>query len=170
MNNRLGMTIVKHPRRWAAGVVAAMAGVLLAGALVVPVSFGAAPTGPPRFEEEHLGGLPRFFSTRAQIVVNLVAEHLATRWTAYYGPGPAGPWTEVNSGEISEHNALASNGERIDIGTFDHELDRVGLREAVFLRGLKPGTSYDARFVAKNADGEAEEVVPPFKTLPVDKP
>ena len=40
---------------------------------------------------------------------------------------------------------------------------------AVFLRGLKPETSYDVRFVAKNADGEAKEVIP-FKTLPVEKP
>ena len=65
--------ILNHPRRIAAGVVAVVAGALLVGVLLVPVSFGAAATGPPRFEKEREEGLPRFFSTRAQIVFQLYA-------------------------------------------------------------------------------------------------
>ena len=98
--------ILNHPRRIAAGVVAVLAGALLAGVLLVPVSFGAAPTGPPHFECTSNDGFEAFFSTRAQLVCTLVPEHLATKWTAYYGPGPAGPWTEVNSEQISESGSV----------------------------------------------------------------
>jgi hypothetical protein len=75
----------------------------------------------------------------------------------------------VNSKEISESDAVGAGSEPVEIGTPDHELHHDARHDAVFLRGLKPGTSYDARFVAKNADGEAEVVIP-FKTLEVEKP
>ena len=165
MSHRLGMTIVHYPRRIAAGVVAVLAGALL----LASVSFGAASTGPPRFvcTGQHL--IEAFFSTRAQIACEVAPEGLATKWTAYYGSGPAGPWTEVNSEEISESVAVGTGSEPVEIGTPDHELVHNARHGAVFLRGLKPGTSYDARFVAKNADGEAEVVIP-FKTLEVEKP
>ncbi|HTC58548.1 MAG TPA: fibronectin type III domain-containing protein, partial [Solirubrobacteraceae bacterium] len=98
------------------------------------------------------------------IGLNLNNEDLATTWSAQYGTGPTGPWTDVNSGEVT-----GTGGGKVSIGVLDHELEHNGQKEAYFLRGLKPGTSYYARFVAKNSDGEAEKVIP-FKTLPVGKP
>jgi hypothetical protein len=167
MRNRLGSFLVNHPRRIAAGVVAVVVGVLLAGVLVVPVSLGARATGPPRLVEVSQA----IFSTRAQIGVELKDEFLATKWKASYGSSPTGPWTEVNAGEISQEAAANSEGERVEIGTHDRLLNG-GASEEVFLRGLKTGTSYYARFIAENADnsGKPAEDVIPFETLPVEKP
>ena len=109
-----------------------------------------------------------FFSTRAQIACEVAPEGLATKWTAYYGSGPAGPWTEVNSKEISESARGGGPGaNQLKSVLPITNCTTMPRHDAVFLRGLKPGTSYDARFVAKNADGEAPEVVIPFKTLEV---
>ena len=169
MSRRLGSVIVNHPRRMVAGVAAIVAGMLLAGVLLASVSLGARPTGAPRFSEA-----PRneeVFSTRALIALELYPEGLATKWTAQYSSaGPNGPWTEVNGGEIP---GLAYEGENttVQIGLQDHA--RSGsTEEPVLLRGLKPETSYYARFTAENADdkGEPVEKVIPFKTLPVEKP
>ncbi len=162
MRNRLGSFLVNHSRRALVSAVVVVAGMLL----FASVSLGAE-TRQPRFERIQN---EEFFSTRAIIELRLELGLLATKWTAYYGTSPTGPWTQVNSEEVPK--ATESSDETgIAIGTPESELGSSGHdnNSALFLRGLKPGTSYDARFVAENSDGTVEEVVP-FKTLPIEKP
>ena len=167
MSRRLGSLIVKHPRRMVAGVAAIVAGMLLAGVLLASVSLGAGPTGPPRFSEALQN--EEVFSTRALIALGLYPEGLATKWTAQYSAGPTGPWTEVNSGEIPPPY---KGGNTVQIGFRDHTVNSRTVLEPFFLRGLKPETSYYARFTAENAadEGAPVEKVMSFKTLPVEKP
>ena len=169
MRNQVRLPPVNHPRRMVTGVAAIVAGMLLAGVLLASVSLGAGPTGPPRFEESGSYNNEEVFSTRALIARELDPEGLATKWTAQYSSaGPNGPWTEVNSGQIE-----GACCKTVQIGVRDHSISAPkGAQEPVLLRGLKPETSYYARFTAENADDEGAPVqkVISFKTLPIAKP
>ena len=170
MRNRIRFPPVNHRRRMAAGIAAIVAGMLLAGVLLASVSLGAGPTGAPRFEEIGSNNNEEVFSTRVLIARELDPEGLATKWTAQYSSaGPTGPWTEVNSGEIPPPY---KGGNTVQIGFRDHTVNSRTVLEPFFLRGLKPETSYYARFTAENAadEGAPVEKVMSFKTLPVEKP
>ena len=162
MRDRLGSFLYHRPWRVLAGVVVALVGMLL----FTSVSLGAQQRTRPIFG--HIEN-KEIFSTRALIVIHLETGYLATKWTAYYRTGSTGPWTEVNSEEVAEPTVSGSDGAYVEIGAPDNEEGSDHDGRAVFLRGLKPGTSYEARFVAENTDGTAEEVIP-FQTLPVEKP
>ncbi len=160
MSSRLVLILTTRRIGVAAGTAAVLVGLLLA----VSTSLGASPTGPPRFS----GVLnEEFFSTRAMIALGLRAEGLVTKWTAYYGTSATGPWTTVNDG-IDDAKASEAT---IQIGAHDNQMGTGGSggEYDVFLRGLKPGTPYYARFVASNEDGSAEEVIP-FTTQQVATP
>jgi hypothetical protein len=110
-------------------------------------------------------------STRVTIEVELENGQLATEWRAEYAPaeedGKAPPkggaaWKVVDSGETT----AASGGNPIYLGVFDPGEEGFAPR---LLRHLTPDTSYYARFVAKNKDGEEVYEIP-FKTLPAGKP
>jgi hypothetical protein len=139
--------------------------VSVAGALVVGLglfasgSLGAGQSGPPRFVDGRND--VETFSTRVLITVNVAPEESATKWTASYREGEHGEWKPVNGGEITKPEP--NEEDTLYIGAED-----IGLNTHL-LRGLKPGTSYDARFTAENADGSQEEIVP-FKTLGVERP
>jgi hypothetical protein len=163
MRNQIKSSLHRHPRRVLAGA---------AGALVVCMlvfaggSLGAEQNGPPRFD----GVLNNeAFSTRASVFVDVQPEGLATKWTASYSEQHEGPWTAVDEGEIADDLTV---GNHIYIGAVDKEVTSVGEDNAIFLRGLKPGTSYYARFTAENADDQGKPVkkVVEFKTLLVAKP
>jgi hypothetical protein len=143
----------------AAGLVVVAAGMLL----LAPFSLGASSGGPPRFTK-----IPskEVFSTRVRIALNLDPESLATKWTAEYGTNPNGPWTPVNSGEVTQEQAEGSHVQGVEVGAKE---TKNGRSHISFLRRLTPGTPYYVRFVAENKDGEAIETVP-FTTLPVEKP
>jgi hypothetical protein len=81
---------------------------------------------------------------------------LETEWKAEYSESSGGPWIEVNKET------------RIGTPSEDSAAIFIGAQDRV-LRHLAADTQYYARFWAKNADGEAEYVIP-FKTLPVGKP
>jgi hypothetical protein len=171
MRNQLRLFIRRHPRRVVAGVVAVGAAMLLLSS----VSLGAGSGGPPRFEgifeRAGPGGYNEFLSsTRVKLEAAMVAERLDTKTESYYSTEPDGPWTLVNSNTYSE-NAHNNSIQPVPLGVPDNpEGERISIGEPeAFLRGLTPDKSYYARFVAKNADGGAEEVIP-FKTLPVEKP
>jgi hypothetical protein len=172
MRNQIGSSLNGHPRRVLAGVVGALVVCML---VFAPGSLGAGQTGPPRFEPKSTYEVKEVFSTRALISERLVPEGLATKWMASYSEKVEGPpWTFVNGGELE---ALGGNEyTRVNIGALDNESGSGAPgstdNEAFFLRGLKPGTSYYARFAAENADNDGKPVedVIPFKTLPVEKP
>jgi len=172
MRNQIGSSLHGHPRRVLAGVV----GVLVVCMLVFAGgSLGAEQNGPPRFLDELVNNskepfYKEEFSTRVRVYVKVAPEELVTKWTASYREHEGEPWTAVNGGEIAQG---LEGGDELDIGAEDvgPEHGR-GPGEGIFLRGLKPGTSYEARFTAENADdqGKPVEEVVPFKTLPIAKP
>jgi hypothetical protein len=151
----------------AAGIgrsLVAVVAVVVGALLFAP---GALAAGPPSFIKSNIG--QEVFSTRVTIEgVNglvLALGELDTEWKAEYSSvSSSGPWTEVNT----EHTGTPpSDLANVFIGVEDQLVG--GLLAHSWLRHLAPGTSYYARFLAKNADGEAEEIIP-FKTLPVGKP
>jgi len=140
----------------------ALAALSVAMLLAVSVSLGASNVAPPRFTEVLS---KEVFSTRALIGLVLRPENLATKFSAEYSTtSPSGPWTKVNEKEIPS-------------GQESEETVWIGVQEKFpqlngrfpFLRGLEPGTSYYARFLATNSEGTTEDVIP-FETLPVEKP
>jgi len=123
----------------------------------------------PRWQEPPIAQIVH--STRATIEVELENGQLATEWKAEYAPAeedgkppPEGSsiWKVVDSGETT----AVSGGNQIYLGVFDTGEEGFAPR---LLRHLTPNTSYYARFLAKNEDGEAVYLVP-FKTLPANKP
>jgi hypothetical protein len=166
MRNQTGSLLHRHPRRVLAGAVGALVVCML---VFAGGSLGAEQNGPPRFVTIHNEPfLKEEFSTRVLIATNLAPEDLATKWSASYREGENGEWKLVNGGEIQP---LSGSEEGVAyIGARDAGPDPS--EEGTFLRGLKPGTSYDARFTAENADdqGKPVEGVVEFKTLPVAKP
>jgi hypothetical protein len=175
MRNQIGSSLHRHPRRVLAGAV----GVLVVGMLVFAGgSLGAEQNGPPRFLKE-VGNKTEFFykeefSTRVRMYVKVAPEELATKWTASYREHEheGEPWIAANGGEITQG---LGDGTFTDFTFLDLGAEDVGpesRHEGIFLRGLKPGTSYEARFTAENADdqGKPVEEVVPFETLPVAKP
>ncbi len=142
-------------------LVAAVA--VLGGALLLAP--GALAASPPSIIKSQIG--EEVFSTRVTIEGQNVLRlgELDTEWKAEYSSvSSSGPWTEVNT----EHAIAGADLDSLFIGARDNTFGTLGIGR-YWLRHLTPGTSYFARFWAKNADGEAEEVIP-FTTLPVSKP
>jgi hypothetical protein len=174
MRNQIGSSLHGHPRRVLAGAVGALVVCML---VFAGGSLGAEQNGPPRFLDELPGNIDskelshkEEFSTRVLIYVKVDPEALATKWTASYREGEHGEWKPVNEGEITQELKLP---EYLNIGAEDVGPNHGAPEgEGIFLRGLKPGTSYYARFTAENADdqGKPVEEVVEFKTLPVEKP
>jgi hypothetical protein len=118
-------------------------------------------------------------STRVILRIVLRSEKLATKWKAEYapmecgGPVPTEGWKIVNEQEISAESAQFNE---LLLGAPDTAVE--GASAPVQLRGLEPGTCYEVRFSATNADsglngkGEVEPSVRlvSFKTLPIEPP
>jgi hypothetical protein len=158
MSIRIG-SLGGHRRRLIGAAVAVLVGGLALS--WVAVSRAGSAGGPPIVKEVVN---KEVFSTRALIALSVNVEGLASKWKAYKGTSATGPWTEVNGAAEPATEEI-----RIRIGTPDKELHSGPDKEAFFLRGLTPNTSYYARFEVETEAGKVEEVVP-FKTLPVQKP
>jgi hypothetical protein len=113
------------------------------------------------------------FSTRVIVGVEYKSA-LESEWEAGYAPAEAGgqapsesspAWTFVNKGTQSVN--IVHNGQPIFIG-LPNAKDPEDTGEP-YLRHLAPGTRYYARFVVKNADGEARKLMA-FTTLSVGRP
>jgi hypothetical protein len=147
----------------------------LAGAVVVTAGAAClAPLalanggGPPRWEPYGLV----VHSTRVIIGLELKTEELETNYQVEYAPAEAdgkAPPSNSSTWKLTNHGGFSSSTTRIYIGELDPG-ESPGSPEQ--LRGLKPNTSYYARFAAENAGSKGEEIVDevPFKTLAVGKP
>lgn len=131
-------------------VLAVVVGMLLSA------SGALAAGGPPSLNHNELQQL--LFSTRVTIGARI--ENGGEKYEVEYGTSETGPWTPVPFG------IFEGDGDTVMIGAQD---PAPFMPDAYWLRGLTPDTQYYARFLATNAEGKAEEVVP-FKTLPVAKP
>ena len=145
---------LRRTRRIGAPLLAA----LVVVGMLLSASGALAAGGPPIFNHNELQQL--LFSTRVTIGARV---ENGGKYEVEYGTSETGPWTEVPFGEFH------GDGDTVMIGAQDPVFFGVPTGSAFWLRGLAPDTQYYARFLATNAEGKAEEVVP-FKTLPVAKP
>lgn len=156
--------------------VASMVAVIAAASVVFLPAAALAVGGPALWQKSSIVKIVH--STRVTIQLALDTEELATEYDVAYAPAETDgkaplenslAWKLVNSGTTSANNLGFE--EMISIGAAD---PGEGAGAPVQLRGLKTGTSYYARFVAKNAANQKEgtEAVEkvPFKTLGVEKP
>ncbi len=134
----------------------------VAGLLVFATPVLAA--NPPAWEKSEFE--QEVFSTRIAMRGYLASDHgITTEWRTEYSTNRA----TVEKGEgTAAGEGKGEGGVLIWLGT-GRDMSTGGTSERTNLRHLTPGTVYYARFFAKNADGEASEIVP-FKTLPVGKP
>ncbi len=147
---------------------ALMTAVVLLVAGLTLASASLASSGAPEFRAE-TGIKP--FSTRAIVGVQISTE-LKSEWEAGYAPaeasGQAPPenspaWNLVNKGTVVGD----SGPEALLIGFPNTKGPKSN--STSYLRHLAPGTAYYARFIAKNAGGEARKLVS-FTTLPAGRP
>jgi hypothetical protein len=137
--------------------------------LLVVASSPVFAAGPPAWPEPPV--VLHVHSTRVTIEITLRSETLATKWKAEYAPmvcGGSEPtvWSLANKEE--EIPASQTPVQIVFIGMAD---PGEGALAPVQLRHLTPGTCYEARFVATNADSSGPVVViVPFKTLPIELP
>jgi hypothetical protein len=168
MNPLVSSSAMAGRRLTPRGILAGVVAVVFCGLLLAPVALAA---GPPVFLPKNLG--LQVFSTRVMIEARSGLDRggLELEWKAEYSESSSGPWTEVNketrpAPHVGDQNPTLG----IYIGSGDPESYQIGNSVLPhWLRHLAPGRQYYARFSAKNADGEAEEVVP-FKTLPIGRP
>lgn len=166
-SEQLPCRVSKH--RFARRVVVAASLALAFAAVLLPGSSIAAGS-PPEFLGESASYV---YATRAIVLVGYASPNLSSEWESDYAPAEAGgqappensgAWVMVNTGA-----AKAEFDTPMFLGFPDAKDPRGGVPYFNVLRDLSPGAKYYARFVVKNADGEARRLVP-FTTLPAGKP
>lgn len=150
----------------AVGAIALAVVLLIAGLALTSAALASGSQAPEFKDEVFL----KTFSTRAFVSVIVFGEQKA-QWEASYAPAEAGgaapsesslAWASVNSGTLN-----GPDQESISIGHADSKYPNPSL--VPDLRHLAPGTAYYARFIVKDAGGEARKLVA-FTTLPAGKP
>lgn len=137
---------------WMAAAAGGVVVGLIAALLLASSGAAAVPAGPPEVQRS-VGTELQYLTSLHPPNLNLRPQGLETEWEIEISENETGPWALIPGCTGTIPQAEAEKAENFTRQCQNGEAT-----------GLKPETTYYLRFVARNKDGEAEEVTPEATT------